>query len=319
MASFKTNEAARLNRLASMTDTRPEPDAPAPAAPSRANQYQGRVQLRDACLIRIDRIEADPNQPRSEFDAESLERLAASLKQRGQLQPIRVRWNEVNSRYSVVVGERRWRAAALAGLESLACIVVPGDATPEEILEDQLVENCLRVDLRPIEQARAYQSLIERLGLSQRALADTLNISQGHVMQALKLLELPEPIRASIEEGKIAPTIGYELSKIEDRTAQAELARDAAAGLLKRDEIKEQTTRARRGRPASSRGATSSKGKGKGKAARLPAVIKHRSQSGVRVVAHTTTRHALADVIAALRELADRLQRESEPEAQHAA
>jgi ParB family chromosome partitioning protein len=283
----------------------------------RANQYQGRVQHRDACLIRIDRIEADPNQPRSEFDAESLERLAASLKQRGQLQPIRVRWNEANSRYSVVVGERRWRAAALAGLESLACVVVPGGVTPEEILEDQLVENCLRVDLRPIEQARAYQSLIERLGLSQRALADKLNISQGQVMQALKLLELPDPIKAAIEEGKIAPTIGYELSKIEDRAAQAELARDAAAGLLKRDEIKEQTARTRRRRPAKGKGTTS--GKGRGKATPLPAVIKHRSQSGVRVVVHTTARHALADVVAALRDFADRLQNESAPEAQQAA
>jgi ParB family chromosome partitioning protein len=313
MASFKTNEAARRNRLASMTDTRPAPEvqAPAPAAASRASQYQGRVQLRDACLIRIDCIEADPNQPRSEFDAESLERLAASLKQRGQLQPIRVRWNEANSRYSVVVGERRWRAAALAGLESLTCVVVSGDTSPEEILEDQLVENCLRVDLRPIEQARAYQSLIERLGLSQRALAEKLNISQGQVMQALKLLDLPEPIKASIEEGKIAPTIGYELSKVEDRAAQAELARDAAAGLLKRDEIKEQTTRARRSRKG--------KGNAKGKAARLPAVIKHRSHSGVRVAVQTTARHALADVLAALHEFADRLQRESEPEAQEAA
>jgi ParB family chromosome partitioning protein len=319
MASFKTNEAARLNRLASMTDTRPQPDAsaPGPAAPSRANQYQGRVQLRDACLIRIDRIEADPNQPRSEFDAESLERLAASLKQRGQLQPIRVRWNEANSRYSVVVGERRWRAAALAGLESLACVVVPGDATPEEILEDQLVENCLRVDLRPIEQARAYQSLIERLGLSQRALAEKLNVSQGQVMQALKLLALPEPIKVAIDEGKIAPTIGYELSKVEDQAVQTELARDAAAGLLKRDEVKQRTARARPRRPAQGREASSSKGRARGRAARLPAVIKHRSKCGVRVVAHTTARHGLVDIVAALRELADRLQ--GEIEAQQAA
>jgi hypothetical protein len=141
MAGFKTNEEARQNRLASMTDTRPESDTL--GASSRVTQFQGRVQLRDACLIRLDRIEADPNQPRAEFDAESLDRLAASLKQRGQLQPIRVRWDDVNSRYIVIVGERRWRAAKLAGLESLACVVVPGNASPEEILEDQLVENCL--------------------------------------------------------------------------------------------------------------------------------------------------------------------------------
>jgi ParB family transcriptional regulator, chromosome partitioning protein len=246
MSGFKANEEARLNRLASMTDTRPELQAPPPS--SRVNQFQGRVQLRDACLIRLDRIEPDPNQPRTEFDAESLERLAASLKQRGQLQPIRVRWDEANSRYSVVVGERRWRAAKMAGLESLACVVVPGDATPEEILEDQLVENCLREDLRPVEQARAYQSLQQRLGLTQRELADRLNVSQGQVMQALKLLELPEPIRASIDRGEIAPTVGYELSKVEDPGEQAALAGEAAAGRLRRDEIKERTRRPRESR-----------------------------------------------------------------------
>ena len=116
----------------------------------------------------------------------------SSLKQRGQLQPIRVRWDEADQHYVVVIGERRWRAAKLAGLESIACVVVPGTATPEEILEDQLVENCLREDLKPIEQARAYQSLMQRLGLSQRALAEKLTVSQGQIMQALKLLELPE-------------------------------------------------------------------------------------------------------------------------------
>ncbi len=80
-----------------------------------------------------------------------------------------MRWDEADQHYVVVIGERRWRAAELAGLESIACIVVPGTATPEEILEDQLVENCLREDLKPIEQARAYRSLMQRPGLSQRA------------------------------------------------------------------------------------------------------------------------------------------------------
>jgi ParB family transcriptional regulator, chromosome partitioning protein len=306
MAAFKANEEARLNRLASMTDSRPESDSVAPS--SRVNQFQGRVQLRDACLIRVDRIEADPDQPRAEFDAESLERLAASLKQRGQLQPIRVRWDEANSRYMVIVGERRWRAARLAGLESLACVVVPGDATPEEILEDQLVENCLRVDLRPVEQARAYQSLMQRLGISQRTLADKLNVSQGQVMQSLKLLELPEPIKQSIEEGKIAPTVGYELTKVDDPAEQASLARGAAAGLLRRDEIKERA-KARRTAPS----------KGKGRGARLPAEMKHRGPNGSRVTIQTTAKQTMADIVADLRAIADRLDQEASASAQDAA
>jgi ParB family chromosome partitioning protein len=243
MAGFKANEEARRNRLASMTDTQPQAE---PVVVPRANQFQGRTQLREACLIRLDRIVADPNQPRGEFDADALKRLAGSLRQRGQLQPIRVRWDEANQQYVIVIGERRWRAAKLAGMDSMACIVVPGTATPEEILEDQLVENCLREDLKPIEQARAYQSLMHRLGLSQRALAEKLDVSQGQIMQSLKLLELPEPIRESIDEGRIAPSIGYEIAKVTDPGQQLELAEEVARGTAGRAEIRERTVRAPR-------------------------------------------------------------------------
>jgi len=243
MAGFKANEEARRNRIASMTDAEPPAE---PAAAPRANQFQGRTQLREACLIRLERIVADPKQPRSEFDADALERLASSLKQRGLLQPIRVRWDEANQQYVIVIGERRWRAAKLAGMESMACIVVPGTATPEEILEDQLVENCLREDLKPVEQARAYQSLMHRLGLSQRALAEKLDVSQGQIMQSLKLLELPEPIRESIDEGKIAPSIGYEIAKVADPEQQMELAEQVARGAAGRAEIRDRTVKAPR-------------------------------------------------------------------------
>lgn len=243
MAGFKANEEARRNRIASMTDAEPPAE---PAAAPRANQFQGRTQLREACLIRLERIVADPNQPRGDFDADALERLASSLKQRGLLQPIRVRWDEANQQYVIVIGERRWRAAKLAGMESMACIVVPGTATPEEILEDQLVENCLREDLKPVEQARAYQSLMHRLGLSQRALAEKLDVSQGQIMQSLKLLELPEPIRESIDEGKIAPSIGYEIAKVADPEQQMEMAEQVARGAAGRAEIRDRTVKAPR-------------------------------------------------------------------------
>ena len=235
--SFKANDKARRNRLASMTDSRPADEAsPAPREP-----VPGRTQLREACLIRLDRIVAEPNQPRTEFDADSLERLASSLKQRGQLQPIRVRWDEGEQVYVVVIGERRWRAARLAGLESIACVVVPGTATPEEILEDQLVENCVREDLKPVEQARGYRSLMERLGLSQRALAEKLDVSQGQVMQALKLLELPPAVQESIDAGDIPPTVGYEIAKVPDRAKQVELAGKVARGEVGRAGVRDLT------------------------------------------------------------------------------
>jgi ParB family transcriptional regulator, chromosome partitioning protein len=242
---FKTNEEARRNRLASMTDSQP---AAEPAPPARPGQFQGRTQLREACLIRLDRIVPDPDQPRSEFDADSLDRLASSLKQRGQLQPIRVRWDEAGQNYIIVIGERRWRAAKLAGLETIACIVVPGTATPEEILEDQLVENCVREDLKPIEQARAYQSLMQRLGLSQRALAEKLGISQGLVAQALKLLDLPTAVQESIDAGEVPPTVGYEIAKVADPAEQIALAQRVARGEVGRNEIRDRTVRAPRPR-----------------------------------------------------------------------
>ena len=182
MAGFKHDEKARLNRLESMTDTRARiVDIP----PSRSNQFEGRKALREACSIEVSRIIADPDQPRTEFDPESLERLAGSLKDRGQLQPIRVRWDEGSGLYVIVIGERRWRAAQLAGLVTIVCVVVSGPVSPEDLLEDQLVENALREDLRPVEQARAYRTLMDRRSLTQTQLAERLRIGQGTVAKAL--------------------------------------------------------------------------------------------------------------------------------------
>ncbi|MGE3819745.1 MAG: ParB/RepB/Spo0J family partition protein, partial [Isosphaeraceae bacterium] len=114
----------------------------------------GVVRSKDVSQIAIDRIERDPTQPREDFDADALERLAQSLKTRGLLQPLRVRWDAGLDRYVILCGERRWRAARMAGLESLACVIIEGDLSPQERLAVQLVENALREDLRPIEQAK---------------------------------------------------------------------------------------------------------------------------------------------------------------------
>ena len=124
----------------------------------------GVVRSKDVSQIAIDRIDRDPRQPREEFDPEGLERLAQSLRQRGLLQPIRVRWDAGQERYVIICGERRWRAAKMAGLESLACVIVEGDLTHQERLAIQLVENALREDLKPIEQARAYKTLMKAQG-----------------------------------------------------------------------------------------------------------------------------------------------------------
>ena len=157
-----------------------------------------------------------------------------------------MRWDEGEQTYVVVIGERRWRAARLAGLESIACVVVPGTATPEEILEDQLVENCVREDLKPIERAKGFRTLMQRLGLSQRGLAEKLDVSQGQVMQALKLLELPPAVQESIDAGRVAPSIGYEIAKVTDPSRQVELAGKIARGEVGRAAVRDLTVSAPR-------------------------------------------------------------------------
>ncbi|MFO0949733.1 MAG: ParB/RepB/Spo0J family partition protein [Isosphaeraceae bacterium] len=246
MAGIKSELLAGV--AASMRDReniRGESTAP---RPSLDRQAEGRRRLDSACVIRVDRIAADPNQPRTEFDPDALARLAESLRSRGQLQPIRVRWDAASDRYIVVVGERRWRAAQLAGLETLACVVVTGGASAEDLLEDQLIENCLREDLRPIEQAKAFRSLLSGRGLTQRQLADRLQVGQGTISRALALLGLPAEVQSAVDAGEIGPDTAYQLTKVEDAGEQAGLAREAARGALKRDDVKARGSKPRKGR-----------------------------------------------------------------------
>jgi len=255
MASFKQDMRAHV--AGSMNDRHAEePGADftvnrANAAPARSaleRQKDGRKRLDEACQLRLERIVPDPRQPRTEFDPDALARLAESLKQRGQLQPIRVRWDEATDRYIVIVGERRYRAAKLAGLQTITCIVTMEDASPQQLLEDQLVENALREDLRPLEQARAFRSLLTARGLTRRQLAERLQIGHASITRALALLELPTPIQDDVEAGKIAPNTAYEISKVEDPGEQATLARAAAGGRLGRDELKGLTSASKKGR-----------------------------------------------------------------------
>ena len=237
MAAVNDSEQARANRLASMTRT----SSSGPAVDADARAFEGRSRLKEAATIRRDRIVPDPGQPRTDFDPEALEQLAGSLRDRGILQPIRVRWSSELDCYMIVVGERRWRAAGLAGIDAMPCIVVDGGATAEDILEDQLVENCLRADLRPVELARSYQALMAARGLSQRALAERIHVSPASIAKAVALLTLPERIQESVDAGAIGPDVAYQLSKIEDVVEQAELAGRAVAGSIRRDELQART------------------------------------------------------------------------------
>lgn len=214
---------------------------------------KGVVRSKDVSLIEVDRIDRDPDQPREEFDPEGLERLARSLKARGQLQPISVRWDEGRGVYLVVCGERRWRAAKLAGLSALTCVIIDRPGGPGELLALQLIENALREDLSGLEQARAYQRLIELNGWSARQLAGELAIHHAQVVRALALLQLPEAVQERVEDGGLTPAAAYEVSKLDDPEAQAALALEAVERKLTRGEVAEavkSSKSAKSGRPA---------------------------------------------------------------------
>jgi ParB family chromosome partitioning protein len=290
-------------------------DAPTIGPAQVPVHLQGVTKVKNVAQIPVEKIGPDPDQPREEFDEEALSRLADSLRTRGQLQPIRVRWDEGRGLYVILVGERRWRAARMAGLPTLSAVIVDGSIEPSELLAIQLIENCLREDLRPIEQARAFRALMDRNGWSARQLARELAIDHTGVARALALLELPMTVQERVEQGSLPPATAYELSKVEDPESQRELAERVVSEGLSRAEAVEAVRRV----AGKSKGKGASKGKAKGRATRLPAEMKRRDPNGCRVVVHTTGKHALADVVDALQAFADQLRAEMESEVQDAA
>lgn len=144
-------------------------------------------------------VEANPDQPRQFLDPKALEELAASIRENGVLQPILVRRTEPG-RYTLVAGERRWRAAQLAGLDTVPAIV--DDTVDTDALILALVENIQRQDLTPLEEAHAYQRLVES-GRTQEQIAKDVGKSRSAVSNALRLLQLPTPVRMSLAGGEI--------------------------------------------------------------------------------------------------------------------
>jgi ParB family chromosome partitioning protein len=152
-------------------------------------------------------IEPDPNQPRQEFDEDSLNRLAGSLRDHGQLQPVLVRKDR--GRYVLVAGERRWRAAKRAGLSTVQALLCTGG----DVLTLQLIENLLREDLKPVEQARSFAAIMKKEGWSARELGRQLSLDHTGITRALKLIDLPKEVQEAVDEGEIPPTTAYEISK----------------------------------------------------------------------------------------------------------
>jgi ParB family chromosome partitioning protein len=151
----------------------------------------------------IELLRRNPEQPRRQFGEAELEELAASIREKGVLQPILVRpMPGAPGEYQIVAGERRWRAAQRAGLHSVPVLV--RDLDDLDVLEIAIIENVQRADLNALEEALAYKSLMERFGRTQEAVAQVVGKSRSHVANALRLLSLPEEVRDHLAAGRLS-------------------------------------------------------------------------------------------------------------------
>lgn len=173
--------------------------------------------------IPLDQVDRNPDQPRRYFDEEQLNELTESIRIHGVLEPIIVR--PVEGRYEVVVGERRWRAAQLAGLTTIPAVVRP--LSDREAMEIALVENLQREDLNPIEEAEAYKRLMAEFGMTQEEVAERVGKKRSTIANRLRLLELDEELVVEVETGRLSAGHAKALLGVASRARRLELARRA--------------------------------------------------------------------------------------------
>lgn len=183
--------------------------------------------------IELDQIRPNPQQPREHFDEDAIASIAESLREHGVLQPVVVR--RVDSGFELIAGERRWRAAQRAGLERIPAVV--REASAEESLELALVENVQRQDLNPIEEARAYEMLVEEVGLSQEQVAARVGRDRSTISNYLRLLQLPEKVQAALVERRLGMGHARALLGLEDARTQSRLADEILARKLSVREV----------------------------------------------------------------------------------
>lgn len=189
-----------------------------------------------------DRIDPNPEQPRQHIDPEKLSELAKSMIEQGVVQPLVVR--RLGSRYQLIAGERRWRAAREAGLEKVPVIV--RQASDRELLEIALVENIQREELNPIEEAGAYRRLIAELGYSQEQVATRIGKDRSTVANLLRLLRLPREIRGLVAEQKLSPGHARPLLALDAPEAQVAIARQIVEKGLSVREVERRVQKANR-------------------------------------------------------------------------
>ena len=182
-------------------------------------------------MVPVEKLVPNPQQPRRDFSEAGLQDLAASLRQKGVIQPLIVRPIAGSDTYEIVAGERRWRAAQIAQLHELPVIVRDLDDT--EVLEIAIIENIQRADLNAIEEALGFRQLMNRFGHTQEKLAEALSKSRPHIANLLRLLTLPDDVQAFVREGKI--TSGHARAMITSKDPSALAQRVIAGGLSVRE------------------------------------------------------------------------------------
>ncbi|PWU45448.1 chromosome partitioning protein ParB [Micromonospora globispora] len=206
------------------------PAAPTPAAPVAEPQPQlSPVPGARFAEIPVDAIVPNPKQPRQVFDEEALEELKVSIQEVGFLQPIVVRQLD-GEKYELVMGERRWRAAQAVGRETIPAIV--RDTKDDAMLRDALLENIHRANLNPLEEAAAYQQLLEEFGATHEELARRIGRSRPQISNTIRLMNLPAPVQRRVAAGVLSAGHARALLSLEDAEAQEQLAlRIVAEGL----------------------------------------------------------------------------------------
>jgi ParB family chromosome partitioning protein len=183
-------------------------------------------ELEDLRMVPVELIAPNPRQPRRTFDEAALEALAGSLRESGVLQPVLLR-PVAGGTYELVAGERRWRAAQIAGLETIPALVRERDDAGA--LEAALIENMAREDLNPVEEARACAALVEELGLTRESVGLRVGRSRVAVSNLLRLLDLPDDVLELLERGELSEGHGRALLLATDHADRRRLARSAAA------------------------------------------------------------------------------------------
>lgn len=171
--------------------------------------------------VDIDLIEPNPEQPRTRFVDANLDELARSITANGIVQPIVVR--KVGTRYQIIAGERRWRAAQRAGLRKVPVTIK--DIADEKLLEIALVENIQRQELNPVEEAKAYRKLIDTIGFTQEELAERVGKERSRIASSMRILKLPQDIQTLIEEEKLSAGHGRALLMSDETATQRRIAR----------------------------------------------------------------------------------------------